>query len=256
MKKYFMFVVLLVSVLAVQLVNAQSVTITTNPFPATICAGQGTNVSLTANPVGGIVIGYVWSNGGLTQAINVSPLATTTYTVTVTFMGGILANANQTVTVLPAPNPTITAGGSTNICAGNSVLLTSSVADTYQWYLNGSVIPGATNVNYSASATGSYQVYVTVGTCSGMSAATVVTVNPLPVANVTPAGPLTTCWGTPIVLTAQAGTGYSYQWQMSPTGNAPWNNVIGETNQTISISVTGYYRVQVTDGNSCINYSN
>ncbi len=255
MKKIMYLLVLMIITISAQLVTAQTVTIATNPNPADICAGSGTIVSLTANPTGGIVMGYSWSNGGNTQTINVSPLATTPYTVTVTFLGGFTATASQTVTVLLSPTPTITAGGSLNICIGNSVTLTSSAAASYQWYLNGTIILGATLQTYSASTSGSYQVFVTVGTCTGMSLASVVTANPLPTATVTPLGPLTTCWGTPITLTAAVGVGYNYQWQMSPNGLVPWTNIIGETNQTTNINTTGYYRVQVIDANGCVNYS-
>jgi hypothetical protein len=247
MKKYFAFVAMLVYILATQLVNAQSVTITPNPNPPNICSGQGTNVSLTSVPAGGIVIGYAWSNGGNTQAINVSPLATTTYTVTVTFMGGLTANASQAVTVLPAPTPTITSIPVVpTICAGQTVQLNSSLADSYQWYLNGSIIPGATSQSYTASLAGTYAVYVVVGACSGMSANTVVTVNPLPVANVTPNASQQLCWGTSVTLTADPGVGYTFQWRFSPNGLAPWNDIVGETNQTYNANISGYVGVEVT----------
>lgn len=257
MKKIVYFVVLLVSILAVQLVSAQTATIATVPNPATICAGQGTNVSLTATDSGGIVIGYAWSNGGVTQAINVSPLATTTYTVTITFMGGLTANASQAVTVNPAPaQATITPVGPTTVCTGNTVQLDASAGDSWAWFLNGSPISGATSQTYFASVSGDYTVLVTIGNCNApMSAITTVSVIPLPTANVTPNSAQGTCFGTTILLTADPVTGASYQWWYSPTGlSGSWSVIVGETNQTYNAGTTGRNGVQVTIG-GCTNRS-
>src|SRR5206468_4851413 len=87
-----------------------------------------------------------------------------------------------TVNDVPA-TPTITAGSATTFCQGGSVTLSSSSASGNQWFLNGAAISGATNATYSANASGSYTVQVTSSGCpSTMSAATNVTVNPIPAA--------------------------------------------------------------------------
>jgi len=80
------------------------------------------------------------------------------------------------------PTPTITPNGPTTFFEGSSVTLTSSSASGNQWYLNGNPIGGATNQQYIANASGSYTVTTTTSGCtSAPSAATVVTVNPVPV---------------------------------------------------------------------------
>src|SRR5262249_48792267 len=59
-------------------------------------------------------------------------------------------------TCTPPATPSITPGGPTTFCAGNSVTLNSSAASGNQWYLNGAVINGATGTSLVATAAGSY----------------------------------------------------------------------------------------------------
>ncbi|MDP9956380.1 hypothetical protein J2X97_002017, partial [Epilithonimonas hungarica] len=105
-----------------------------------------------------------------------------TYTVT-RELGGCTspASAGTTVTVNPTPPAlTVSAGGPTTFCAGGSVVLTSTYNTTgaYQWYLNGTLISGATSYQYTASASGTYTVTRELGGCtSPASAGTTVTVN-------------------------------------------------------------------------------
>src|SRR6266446_9545772 len=114
-------------------------------------------------------------------------------------------SAGTSVTVNPIPaTPTIAAGGSTTICAGGSVTLTSSSATGNQWSLNASPIGGAVNQQYSASAAGNYTVIATVSGCaSAASAATSVSVTPLPSApSITAGGATTFCAGGSVTLTS------------------------------------------------------
>lgn len=257
MKRFFVFVVLLVSVLAGQLVYGQTVTITTNPSPAVICSGQGTVVSVTANTNGGLPMAYAWSNGGVNQSINVSPASTMTYTVTVTFMGGATASASQTVTVNPAPTATITAGGSTTICQGDSVLLSCSSADTYQWYRNGSLLNGYTSQTCWASLAGNYTVAITSGNCIALSGQTTITVNPLPVAAFTPNNQGQGYCPAAGILTATTGAGYTYQWlwsNVSQTG--PWFNAPGASTGTTYVPQTSGWHALRTTLNGCSAVTN
>lgn len=253
MKKFVSIVVLLISMISVQLVHGQTVTI--DPPTATICQGSGTIVTLTAQTTG-TVLTYAWSNGvtGI-DYIDVSPATTTTYTVTVTFLSSPAATATATVTVNPAPTPTISASGSTTICQGTSVTLTSSIVDTScEWYFNGVVIPGSLGMtSYPASQAGSYRVYVTVGGCSGMSAPTIVTVNPLPNASFTPNIFLDECGDavTPFVADL-TGPQYTYQWYQRVTGIGTYMAIDGEVSPTLTLSgpmfIGDYeYSLEVTD---------
>jgi len=60
-----------------------------------------------------------------------------------------------------------------------------------------------------------------------------------------------TCASPSSVLTGSGlsvGCGISYQWQSSPTGGAPWTNITGATNTTVTVSpiVNTYYRIVTT----------
>ncbi len=143
------------------------------------------------------------------------------------------------VCIAPA-TPTITPGGPTTFCAGGSVTLTSSSASGNQWYLNGNPIGGATSQAYVATASGSYTVVATIALCpSAPSAATVVTVNPLPATpTVTPGGPTTFCAGGSVTLTSSSASGNQWYLNGNPIG--------GATNQAYVATASGSYRVAVT----------
>src|SRR5262249_5658986 len=73
--------------------------------------------------------------------------------------------------------------------------------------------------------------------CSATSAATAVTVNPLPTPTLTASGPTTFCQGRSVTLTASSGSSYS------------WST--GATTQPITVTASGHYSVTVTDANGC-----
>jgi hypothetical protein len=230
-------------------------TVTVNPIPATptitpggpttFCAGG--SVTLTSSSATGNQW-YLNGNpiGGETNQTYVAT-ASGSYTVDVTSSGCTSAASSATVvTVNPIPaTPTITPGGPTTFCAGGSVTLTSSSATGNQWSLNGNPIGGATNNTYSATASGNYTVVVTTSGCSSAaSAATVVTVNPLPAApTITPGGPTTFCAGGSVTLTSSSASGNQWLLNGNPIG--------GATNQAYAATASGSYTVVVTDVNSC-----
>ncbi len=174
---------------------------------------------------------YLWSPGGqTTQAITAT--ASGTYSVQVTTNGCSGTSAGTTVTVNPLPTPTISAGGPTTFCAGGSVTLTSTSGGSYLWSPG-----GQTTQAISVTSSGTYSVQVTTNGCTGTSAGTAVTVNPLPTPTSLPVGTTTFCAGGSVTLTSTSGG--SYLW--SPGG---------QTTQAITATASGTYSVQVTT-NGC-----
>jgi hypothetical protein len=102
----------------------------------------------------------VASLAGKTVTINAP--GTVTFTASqegdANFKAAPVATLAFTVTALPVP--AITANGPVSFCPGGSVVLTSSEASAYQWFLNGSII-NQTAQSFSATSSGSYSVEVT-----------------------------------------------------------------------------------------------
>ncbi len=142
---------------------------------------------------GGAVINYSISPplpGGLsidatTGTISGTPTvlsSATSYTVTASNSGGI-GTAELNITVIKMTDPTITSNGSSPICEGSSILLSSSEATGNQWYNNALAIVGATAQTYSVKVSGTYTVIVSnsYGYSTNPSNAITVIVNPKPI---------------------------------------------------------------------------
>jgi len=232
--------------------GSASVAIVTTPKPTVTPGGPtsfctGGSVTLTSSSA----TGNQWFNGAnpLAGETNQTYIATATgnYNVIVTANGCPSApSASTAVTVNSIPSaPTVTAGGPTTFCAGNSVTLTSSSATGNQWYNGTTLLAGQNGKTYIATASGNYNAVVTTNGCSSPpSSSTAVAVNPLPPApSITPGGPTTFCAGGSVTLTSSAASGN--QWFLS--GNA----IGGASNQTFVANASGNYTVKATDGNSC-----
>ena len=182
------------------------VIVTVDPLPTanagsdvTICEGDTTTLTATGGDT------YLWSTGATTASIDVSPLSTTTYTVTVTQNG---CSSNDDVIVTVNPLPAADAGADVSICIGGSTTLTASGGGSYLWNT------GATtaSITVSPSTTTSYNVTVTQNGCSSNDDI-IVTVNPIPTAD---AGvDVTICEGDTTTLTATGGD--TYLWSTGAT---------------------------------------
>ena len=222
-------------------------TVTVAPS-GTVCSG--TAVTLTSSSA----TGNQWYNNGI--IINGATSATYTtslsgiFTVVVTNADGCAGDPSipDTITVNAKPTATIAQGASLVADCANSGLkltATSSITTaTYQWFLNGSAIGGATDSIYIPAASGSYTVKITNFGCSDSSAPTKVTTVPSASAQ----GATAVCMGDSILLSTST-VATSYQWQVSVSGAAFQNVASGGTSNTYKANASGSYRVMV-DGES------
>lgn len=205
--------------------NNASTTIT--PAAVTICPGSNTTLN------SGTGIGYVWSNGATTAGITVSPVATTTYIVTVTVTGTCTATASSVVTVANNAVAIITPANAT-ICPAASTTLTASGGNTYSWS-NG--LTTAT-ITVSPASTTTYTVTATSATGCTATANATVTVANNGTASVTPSTAVI-CPGGNATFTASTGASYN------------WSNGASSATVTVSPLANTTYTVTVTSAGGC-----
>ena len=117
---------------------------------------------------------YLWSNGEITDSIEVSPTETTTYTVTGFSASG--CQVTEEVTVSVVQEIIANAGNNVSICIGENVTLTASGGTNYEWNT------GVTNatLTISPTETTTYNVIVSDGLGNSDTDSVTVTVNELP----------------------------------------------------------------------------
>jgi hypothetical protein len=180
-----------------------------------------------------------WSTGQSGDSIFVKSQGLFTVTGTNTF-GCSKTSVPIEITLLQAPDHTITFSGPLSFCSGDSISLsaTSQQGNTYLWS------NGAGMQTITVKETGSYSVTITSSAgCKATSEPAPITVFPLPTANIGYTGSTTFCPGSSILLSASAGNGYQYVWSS------------GENSQSILVQQTGSYRVTIADLNGCSNES-
>lgn len=213
-----------------------------NTTPLTFCSGG--SVLLTSNTFSGVL--YQWQKnsvdiaGATNQTYNATSSAT--YRVKQTANGCFKyapgAVVNSVGTSLSA---SILANGSTTFCNGGSVDLTVTNAIpgyNFQWQNNGVNVAGAISSTYQASTTGNYTCVVSASCGSIPSNSIAVSVGAIN-ANVVPAGTVTICNGSSVLLSANTGSGYQYQWQLNGV------DITGATNSTYSANNAGNYTVAI-----------
>ncbi len=139
---------------------------------------------------------------------------------------------------------------SVTVCAGNTVTFTDQSLNnptSWFWEFQGGTFPTSTDQNPEVlySTPGNYDVTLTVTNSAGSSSVvqtSLMVVNALPVVSVTPYDTATVCRGTPVTFTANTGTAYTYQWYK-------YGNLMpGETNQSLTTTYAGKYKVKITQG--------
>jgi len=195
--------------------------------PLSFCPGG--SVTLTSSST----TGNRWTTNETSQSIVVSDPGK--YSVTVT-AGTCVATSGQTTvsTNGSVTAPVITANGSSKICPGSGVVLTSSVATTggYIWST------GETTRSIFAKAAGTYWVQTGTDDCFGKSANQVITMKSAPTTPViTATGSTNLGLGGTVKLTSTYAFAYS------------WNS--GSSKRYINVTTAGTYNVTVTGYNGC-----
>ncbi len=95
---------------------------------------------------------------GFANLINANPVSKTSIKYRTISIDLNNHNQNLDFQGLCCGNPSISTTGSSTICVGGSITLTSSYANGNQWYKDGALIFGATGQNFVATSGGSYTV--------------------------------------------------------------------------------------------------
>jgi PKD repeat protein len=169
---------------------------------------------------------YQWSNGATDRVITVD--TTGDYSVMVTDSIGCHAISDTvSVTVHPAPMPTISANGSTSFCDGDSVMLEASAGFArYRWST------GDSTRSIMVKTSGKYSVDVidSVGCVGTVASAVEVKVSERPIAEIE--GPATICRDSKATYTVPMQIGRSYSWNIS---GAPAAIVEGQGTAKITV---------------------
>jgi hypothetical protein len=138
-----------------------------------VCPGD--TVTITSSTVPGAVL-YEWTLDGrivpLVGTTRVVVREAGTYRLRVTADGGCTVESDPiTISVLPAQRIAVSPAGDQTICNGDSVVITLTFdAQQFEWYRNGTIIPGVTGKRFVATADGDYLVRsVTSQGCPGVS---------------------------------------------------------------------------------------
>jgi len=195
----------------------------------TVCQGQTVTLALIGSST------YTWSNGVQNQSININPLQTTTYGVTVYDSNN--CQASDQITIFVNALPPADAGNNQIICAGNSVQLQASGGVFYQWAPH----PSLNNYNISnpiATPNTSMTYTVTVTDAIGCSQTDNVVVMVYAIPNIN-LGNFDVCMGASAIISATGGS--TYLWST------------GQTTPTIVVApqITTTYTVTATNLYSC-----
>ena len=194
----------------------------------TICPGDSVNLIASG------ATSYLWLPGNyITDTITVSPSSTIIYSVI-----GITDSCRntKTITVKVQTNPIISPASSTTVCYGDTVILTSSPANTYSWNT------GATTQSIIVITSGFFTdtvSYINGSGCSFSSLVDTVIVNPVPPI------PIITLSGDTLI---SSGT----------TGNLWFRNndsIAGQVFPFFFPTQNGVYSLEVTNSYGCTSTS-
>ncbi|HEY3270082.1 MAG TPA: immunoglobulin domain-containing protein [Geothrix sp.] len=229
---------------------------------------EGATAAFSVVASGTAPLTYQWKKGGVVisgagAASYTTPstvLADTgsSFTVTVSNVGGSVTSSAATLTVNPTPPTIITQPASVTVTAGATATFTVVAGGnppfTYQWKKGGVDIGGATSASYTTPATvpadsgGSFTVTVTHGGVSITSSAAILTVQSVPPAiSLQPANQTVQEGAAATFSVVASGTGpLTYQWKkggvvISGAGAASYttpSTVLADTGSSFTVTVS------------------
>lgn len=196
-----------------------------NQAPISICQGDSSQLLASGSQ------SYVWSNGKTGSNTYVKNTGVY-YVVGFDQHGCPDTSASINVTVNPRPTATVVASGPLQFCSGGSVNLTASGGTSYLWNT------GSTAAAIQVQTSSTFSVIVTdANGCKDTSAVFTTQVFPNPIAQIQNLGPNSFCSGGSVQLLALGAP------------NVLWSN--GSTNDTLTVTQSGFYQATVTDTNGC-----
>jgi gliding motility-associated-like protein len=206
-----------------------------------ICSGQ----SFVMNPSGAFT--YSFSSGTAT----VSPLTTSSYSVSGTSTAGCVSNTSAISNVTVNITPTVFVSNGT-ICAGQSFTINPSGANVYAYSSGTNVVSPISNTSYSVTGTSAQ------GCASSNTAVVAVTVNTVPIISVN-SGSI--CSGGSFVITPSGAASYSItgnSFTVSPATNTTYvitgigaNGCLNNTGSISQITVNANPTVGISNATIC-----
>lgn len=220
--------------------DTASVNVTVLPTPVMNLSLPGNDTAcITSSPfsISGSPSGGIFSGPGMSgSTFDPSTAGAGSHVVSYSFANpfGCADTVSQVITVVTPTAISATASGPLTFCQSDSVVLTASPGfSTYLW--SNASSQSSTTITQS----GSYSVTATtIYGCTSTSSPVVVSVNALPIVNLTPSGPSAFCYGDSVTLLATSGL-QSYAWNT------------GDFTDSLRVDSTGLYIVTATDINGC-----
>ncbi len=227
------------------------ITVNYSSFNLAFSAGNQFKVQLSdalgsfASPTQIGIVTSTSTSGAIACTIPAAQPGGTAYRIrtvsTATAFTGADNGTNLTINPQLTPSVVITVSPSNNVCAGTNVTFTATVTNggptpTYQWKVNNTPVPLATNPTFSTSTLNNNDnVTCTITSnapCAVPTTATsntiTMTINPnlVPTITITANPGTTICLGTPVTFTpniTNGGPGPTYQWYKNgnPVGTSP-----------------------------------
>ncbi len=233
-------------------VNQQPIiTLSSVPNTHDICEGSSVNI----NAFG--ALSYSWSpsfglNSTTAQSVIANPNTSTYYTVIGTDINSCTNIANFQLNV--GINPTVSISANNPIiCEGQSISLLADGANQYVWIPSNTLSSGVGTVVIATPLISTE--YILVGTdilgCKDTTSF-VVSVNPLPTANIVSGGGILCSGDSAAIIVDVSG---NPSWNITYSVDGAVNSVVSSTNPTIILSTQeGVYTIPyVSDANGCSN---